>query len=104
MLVNNPCVYDSRVVKSAETLAALGYSVTVVCRGDVGLADSVLKNGVRYSRVHKKSFSMGYLFYGLRRAISGDPLAISLPARFAILTLWGFLHQVAISRVKSLQV
>ena len=97
MLVNNPCVYDSRVVKSAETLAALGYSVTVVCRGDAGLAINELKNGVRYSRVHKKSFSMGYLFYGLRQAISGDLLAISLPARFAILTLWGVLHQVAIS-------
>lgn len=97
MLVNNPCVYDSRVVKSAETLAALGYSVTVVCRGDEGLADNELKNGVRYSRVYKKSFSMGYLFYGLRQAISGDPLAISLPARFAILTLWRFLHQAAIS-------
>ena len=97
MLVNNPCVYDSRVVKSAETLAALGYSVTVVCRGDEGLADNELKNGVRYSRVYKKSFSMGYLFYGLRRAISGDLLAISLPARFGILTLWGFLHRAAMS-------
>ena len=97
MLVNNPCVYDSRVVKSAETLAALGYSVTVVCRYNAGLAATELKNGVRYSRVHKKSFSMGYLFYGLRQAISGDLLAISLPARFAILTLWGFLHQAAVS-------
>ena len=94
MLVNNPCVYDSRVIRSAETLAALGYSVTVVCRGDEGLADNELKNGVRYLRVCKKSFSMGYFFYVLRQAISGELLAIGLPARFAILTLWGCMHRV----------
>lgn len=101
MLVNNPCVYDSRVIKSAETIAALGYSVTVVCRGDAGLADDELRNGVRYCRVHKKSFSMGYFFYGLRQGISGELLAISLPARFVILTLWGCVHRLVISTIQT---
>lgn len=100
MLVNNPCVYDSRVIKAAETLTALGYSVTVVCRGDKALEDNEFKNGVRYRRVQQKSFSVGYLVYGLRQAISGELLAISLPARFAILTLWGFLHRLVISTVQ----
>ena len=93
MLVNNPCAYDSRVIKSAETLAAIGCSVTVVCRGDVGLADNEFKNGVRYLRVQKKAFSMDYCLLSLRCAIFGQPLAISLPVRFVALTCWGVLKR-----------
>lgn len=100
MLVNNPCVNDSRVIRSAETLASLGYSVTVVCRGDAGLADDQLINGVRYRRVQQKSFSMGYLAYGLRQAISGELLGISLPVRFAILLFWGILNRLIVSSVQ----
>lgn len=98
MLVNNPCAYDSRVIKSAETLVALGCSVTVICRGGVGLADNEFKNGVHYLRVQKKSFSMGYCLHGLRCAIFGQLLAISLPVRFFALTCWGvFKRSIALT-------
>ena len=70
-------VYDSRVIKSAETMASLGCSVTVVCRGDTGLVDEVI-NEVRYRRVQKKRLSMDYCIRSLRCAISGQLLAISL--------------------------
>lgn len=89
MLVNNPCVYDSRVIKSAETMASLGCSVTVVCRGDTGLVDNEVINEVRYRRVQKKRLSMDYCIRSLRCAISGQLLAISLPLRFVTLTCWG---------------
>ena len=96
MLVNNSCVYDSRVIKSAETMASLGCSVTVVCRGEVGLADNELRNEVRYRRVQKKSLSIGYCIHSLGRAISGQLLAISLPVRFITLTCWGVFKRAII--------
>lgn len=51
MLVNNPCVNDSRVIKSAEALAECGYGVIVVCRQHADLPFREERNGVEYHRV-----------------------------------------------------
>ena len=101
MLVNNSCVYDSRVIKSAETMASLGCSVTVVCRGDTGLADNEVINQVRYLRVQKKKLSVDYCIRSLRCAISGQLLAISLPLRFVTLTCWGIFDKTITSAIQA---
>ncbi len=51
MLVNNPCVNDSRVIKSAEAVAKAGRRVTVVCRqmGDLPIEEE--RAGVSYLRI-----------------------------------------------------
>ena len=51
MLVNNSCVHDSRVIKSAEALANSGYKVTVVCRQVADIPQEEHRNGVRYERI-----------------------------------------------------
>lgn len=51
MLVNNPCINDSRVIKSAEALAQGGWSVTVICRHVEERPATESRNGVTYERV-----------------------------------------------------
>ena len=51
MIVGNPCVYDTRVIKEAETLARGGYDVRVLCQKADGVADVETRNGVEYVRV-----------------------------------------------------
>ena len=51
MLVANPCINDSRVIKEAETLAAAGHMVRVVCRETEDAPDREIINGVEYLRV-----------------------------------------------------
>lgn len=51
MLVNNPCVNDSRVIKSAEALIAGGWRVTVIARRAENVAQRTTRNGVDYVRV-----------------------------------------------------
>jgi len=51
MLVNNPCVNDSRVIKSAEALVRGGWMVTVLCRHDKSLPLTEEINGVLYQRL-----------------------------------------------------
>lgn len=51
MLVNNPCVNDSRVIKSAEALAQSGWQVVVLCRYASDLPVSEVVNGVTYRRI-----------------------------------------------------
>lgn len=51
MLLNNPCINDSRVIKSAEALVQGGWSVTVVCRQDNNVPEMEERNGVIYKRV-----------------------------------------------------
>lgn len=51
MLVNNPCINDSRVIKSAEALVATGWRVTVIGRSAPGVEDRNTRNGVQYVRV-----------------------------------------------------
>jgi glycosyltransferase involved in cell wall biosynthesis len=51
MLVNNPCVNDSRVIKSAEAVARTGRRVTVVCRQHGDLPEEEERAGVRYVRI-----------------------------------------------------
>jgi glycosyltransferase involved in cell wall biosynthesis len=54
MLVSNPCVNDSRVIKSAELLAGYGYKVCVICREVDSMPDSETRNNVSYVRVPMK--------------------------------------------------
>lgn len=51
MLLNNPCINDSRVIKSAEALVKGGWKVTVVCRqqGLLPILEEV--RGVTYQRL-----------------------------------------------------
>jgi glycosyltransferase involved in cell wall biosynthesis len=51
MLVNNTCVNDSRVIKSAEVIAQTGRRVTVVCRSGGGLPMDEVRNCVHYLRI-----------------------------------------------------
>ena len=51
MLVNNPCVNDSRVIKSAKALASDGWMVIVVCRHEKNLPLVEEKDGVVYHRL-----------------------------------------------------
>lgn len=51
MLVNNPCVNDSRVIKTAEAVARTGRRVTVLCRRKGDLPWDEIRAGVRYLRV-----------------------------------------------------
>ena len=54
MVVSNPCINDSRVIKSAELLAGNGYKVCVICREVDGMPDSETRNNVSYVRVPMK--------------------------------------------------
>jgi glycosyltransferase involved in cell wall biosynthesis len=51
MIVNNPCVNDTRVIKEAEALAAAGSNVRVLCRTGKGVPESESRKGVEYLRV-----------------------------------------------------
>lgn len=51
MLVNNPCVNDSRVIKEAEALAASGRWVAVICQWCEGLPRHEQVRGVEYYRI-----------------------------------------------------
>jgi glycosyltransferase involved in cell wall biosynthesis len=51
MIVNNPCVNDTRVIKEAEALVAAGSDVRVLCRTGKGVPESEIRKGVEYLRV-----------------------------------------------------
>jgi len=51
MLLNNPCINDSRVIKAAESLAEAGYDVSVFCRAAPHAGASTTHNGVTYRRI-----------------------------------------------------
>lgn len=52
MIVMNPCVHDSRVIKEAESLTQAGYHVRVVCLMKVDLLQNEIIYGVEYYRVN----------------------------------------------------
>lgn len=51
MVVPNPCTSDARVIKEAESLAAAGYAVRVLCRADGRAPQQETRNGVEYRRL-----------------------------------------------------
>ena len=51
MLLATSCINDGRVIKEAETLAAAGHMVRVVCRQTEAAPDREIINGVEYLRV-----------------------------------------------------
>ena len=51
MLVTNPCINDSRVIRAAETVAAQGFEVIVLATSAPGVPDLEEKNGVLYRRL-----------------------------------------------------
>ena len=51
MLVTNPCINDSRVIRAAETIAAQGFEVIVLATSAPGVPDLEEKNGVLYRRL-----------------------------------------------------
>lgn len=82
-LVNNPAVYDTRVIKQAETLAEAGYRVTVVCRRAPGIPDQERVNGVDYVRV--ASSNVRHVWMPLLRARQFGSPYWSIYARAAAL-------------------
>jgi glycosyltransferase involved in cell wall biosynthesis len=50
MVVTNPCVNDTRVIKEAESLAAKGCHVRVLCQSAPGVPAVELRQGVEYLR------------------------------------------------------
>lgn len=50
MLVANPCVNDSRVIRAAESVAAEGHEVFVLAMTAKGVPDNEVRNGVTYNR------------------------------------------------------
>ena len=55
LLVRNNCVYDSRVIRAAETLSSAGNEVTVICVHKDGLPIKETKNKVKYIRLKTRS-------------------------------------------------
>ena len=55
LIVNNSCEYDSRVIRTSETLARNGYHITVFCRTSSTSALSDKVNGVTYHRLPRRS-------------------------------------------------
>lgn len=51
MLVWNPCINDSRVIKEAEGLVSAGFEVTVFCLTADNAPDRERRNGVDYQRL-----------------------------------------------------
>jgi len=61
MIVMNPCVHDSRVIKEAESLAGAGYCIRVVCLMHEGVPQQEFINGVEYYRVYYRiPFNLKY--------------------------------------------
>lgn len=54
LLVRNNCVFDSRVIRAAETMASAGLEVTVICVHGKTLPLCEVKNGVTYRRLRTK--------------------------------------------------
>lgn len=61
MLVSNPCVNDSRVIRAAESIAAEGHEVFVLATTAKGVPATEVRNGVTYRR-----FGIGNSKGGLR--------------------------------------
>lgn len=71
MLVNNPCVNDSRVIKSAEALVDVGHTVTVVCRQFGDLPAREERNGVQYHRIEPVPLDWKRLRRRIKAALPG---------------------------------
>ncbi len=84
MLVNNPCVNDSRVIKSAEALVEFGWQVTVICRYAANLLVSEVINGVTYIRIQpsptKLSDLRAWITNKRQKSFHSKVVAINLPA------------------------
>ena len=61
MLVNNPCVIDTRVIKQARALVDFGHSVTVLCLDDGTAPKYEVLDGVTYVRFLKWKSIPSYL-------------------------------------------
>ena len=61
MLVNNNCLFDTRVIKEARSLAESGHSVSVLCLEDPLVAPVECKNGVTFIRFPKWRSIPSYL-------------------------------------------
>lgn len=70
LIVRNNCVFDSRVIRAAETLSSAGHSVSVLCVHKKGLPVFEKKNGVSYIRVKTRSIIEVLLTVPLFRMIA----------------------------------
>ena len=70
LLVRNNCVFDSRVIRAAETLSTAGNDVAVICLHKEGLPTFEIKNNVKYVRIRTRSFKSVLLTYSIIRGIA----------------------------------
>jgi glycosyltransferase involved in cell wall biosynthesis len=73
MLLNNPCINDSRVIKEAEALVGSGWKVTVLCRHDRNLPQVDIIRGVVYQRLEPLPRDLRSLTCLLRAYLPGNP-------------------------------
>lgn len=66
MLLNNPCINDSRVIKSAQALVLGGWRVTVVCRHQGSLPVIEENGGVTYHRLGPLPHDVRSMFIRLK--------------------------------------
>ena len=79
MLVNNDCRHDSRVIKTAESIAASGRDVTVVCRASADAPSFEVRNNVRYSRVLRKELTASYFIEAFSLWVRSRALFVRAP-------------------------
>ena len=51
MIVANPCINDSRVQKTANTLAKINYEICILCKSESGNSETEYINNIKYLRV-----------------------------------------------------
>ena len=84
MLVNNDCLHDSRVIKTAESIAASGRDVTVVCRASADAPSFEVRNNVRYSRVLRKEFTASYFIEAFSLWVRSRALFVRAPLQIVL--------------------
>jgi glycosyltransferase involved in cell wall biosynthesis len=84
ILVSNPCIYDNRVIKQAESLASFGHGVTVYCLGIEGQPTEEVKNNVRYIRVVRIKSSYKIALDFIKYAIKAKSPTLAMPIKTSL--------------------
>ena len=64
MLVSNPCINDSRVIRAAEVVSSMGYKVTVLAVVKDNEAADEQRNGVSYIRLRREPLTLWRGLFG----------------------------------------
>jgi glycosyltransferase involved in cell wall biosynthesis len=72
MLVLNPCVNDSRVIRAAETVAREGFEVTILAKAGQGVPRAETINGVEYRRFGAVPQLQGSAVFAAKKSADAD--------------------------------